>query len=437
MSPQSGPPVSYIRPVYGPADDGIIRMYAGDLSVTDDGATHLVQGDVVYRFGPRPGVYVHLASDESWLFHFGMSGDETVIAPPSGISLEPPTLSMVPVRPENAGGWAEHVPRIGNMVAGDIAAVDRLIIHVTAPLTDRPLPTCETHQGEQGQLDFTLPGWNLRLAEVDEWKQEENFPFIIEAAPDSSPITEEAVNRLEWRLFVLLSFIAGKEVGLGVVAGLDDVDQVVWGSWATTRTGSGQWRWCPDHLVNDALPDLARGFTLLSANPTLEKVVDRAINLQLTANGTQPMDARIPLACSGLELLAWAVLQTKQWLTTDAFGKLTAAQSLRLLLHWAGIPVEVPTAFVAMEARRRGLGQLDLTGPDVLNKIRNDLVHPPKRLADLEWPTGDEMEEAWRLSMDYLELVILRLLDYQGEYFPHLQLKPRWVTDTERVPWAK
>lgn len=66
--------------------------------------------------------------------------------------------------------------------------------------------------------------------------------------------------------------------------------------------------------------------------------------------------------------------------------------------------------------------------------VRNDLVHPPRRLSDPEWPTSDELLEAWQLATWYLELVILRVLGYNGEYVNRLQLHG-WAGQTEQVPW--
>ncbi|TDC63553.1 hypothetical protein E1200_21990 [Actinomadura sp. GC306] len=436
-SANSAPP--YIRPLYRPAADGVVRLYAGDLSVTDHkGTTYQARGDLEFRFAPRPGFYAHLASDEQWLFHLKWGTDVATIEPLAGASLDPPTRSELPARPEHLKYWADRLFRISTLEAGDISNVHWLLIHVSGRLSDQLFPVCQTDAEEQGQLAFELPSWKLRLAAADEWREGEEFPFVIEAVPQNLPVTSEDAGQLQRRLFLLLSFIAGREVELGATAGLDSTGRVVWATWETPRIGTGQWRWCPDHLVNDALPELARGFTQLAADPTMEKVADRAINLNLTANGTQPLDVRIPVVASGLELVGWAVLQTQQWLTTDAVGKLNAAHMLRLLLQWANISIDMPSSFTALEARRAAFNnQPDEAGPDLLTTLRNNLVHPPKKLAKLEWPTDDEMKQAWRLGMHYLELVILRLLDYQGQYLPRLQLINKWVTDTETVPWAK
>jgi hypothetical protein len=147
------------------------------------------------------------------------------------------------------------------------------------------------------------------------------------------------------------------------------------------------------------------------------------------------LDVRIPVACSGLELLAWAVLQRWQWLTRDGLGRLPAAGRVRLLLQWAGIRVELPAQLGALAARRGRLGQPDMAGPELVFDVRNGLVHPPKRIEEPEWPDPNELFEAWQLATWYLELVVVRLLGYQGEYRSRLRLEG-WTYDTELVPWS-
>lgn len=155
----------------------------------------------------------------------------------------------------------------------------------------------------------------------------------------------------------------------------------------------------------------------------------------LTADGSEVLDVRIPIACSGLELLSWAVLQRQEWLTAEALDRATAATSLRLLLKWAEIPIEIPDHFEALNARRTGVGQADWAGPEALFNVRNRLVHPPKRIDDPEWPSSNELVESWQLATWYLELALLRLLEYRGDYQCRLRLG-RWPGENEPVPWT-
>lgn len=98
-------------------------------------------------------------------------------------------------------------------------------------------------------------------------------------------------------------------------------------------------------MVESVLPTLAQGVSGLARDVATQKIVSRAIRYWMAANARGVvLDVKIPVACSGLELLAWAVLQQRGWLTTESVNKLNVAAHLRLLLHCMSIPVGRPCA---------------------------------------------------------------------------------------------
>lgn len=286
-------------------------------------------------------------------------------------------------------------------------------------------------------MSFPLPGWALCLAKVD--SRENQFRFVAEATPDHVPIATSDVEQLTRRLRTVLGLVAGRDVGLMPV-GVDDTGDVVWSRWGAPRFSPEKAvpSWCPRHLVRNALPALAAGITELTADPSLETVVERSVQHLLAANERIALDVRIPVICSGLEMLAWAVLQRREWLTPDTLGKrpkIPVSARVRLLLQWAQIPVGIPSRMAALTRRRNSLGHPTWAGPEVTFNVRNRLVHPPDRLDSPQWPTHDELIEAWELSTWHLELCILRTLGYRGEYRSRLQ-RTGWAGTTEPVPWC-
>jgi hypothetical protein len=364
------------------------------------------------------------------------AGNRPSVALPPDASLEPPTGSAVPTKPNGITSWAECDIPIDSLEGGNIASAKRLILHIVGPLTDYPLPVCQTDLGNQGQLSFVLPGWDLHLAEADRLAPVTDFSFVIEAVPHTLPFDEEEARLLHRRVFMLLSFMAGGQIGVGPIAGLDAADRVIWiergAPWVQLERFG--WRWCPDRLVNTTLPTLAGGLRSLAADPGLEACVDRAITLLHAAEEPGVLDVKIPIACSGLELLSWSLLQHRQWLIPDDLRKLSAGSRTRLLLQWAGIPIDLPADFNGLAARQNRLSQPSWAGPDLVFNVRNGVVHPPKRLNDPEWPAPDELWEAWRLAMWHLELAVMRILAYNDQYLSRVKPTSRtWQTDP--VPW--
>jgi hypothetical protein len=428
-----------IEPVYRPSGDGAIVVYAGDLLLTMGADEHVVPGNLALRLSPRPEFSAQVAGRGAWLLAPASDSQHLTVALPPGTALDPPTDLVSSARPEGAASGAYVSVPINRMRAGELGLAQRLLVHVSGPLSRYPLPSRETGSSQQAQpqLPWTLSGWDLRLAEVGGPTAVDEFSFVVEAIPRDLPFDLDATERLCSQVFLLLSLIAGQEIGVAPVVGVDAAGRVVWVDWGAPRYRPEQsaWRWCPMHLVNQALPALATGLSSLADDPALQQVVDRAGRHLLAANGPEVLDVRIPVACSGLELLSWAVLQRHQWLTRDGLGRLPAKGRVRLLLQWAGIPVELPAQFGALAARRGHLGQLDVAGPELIFDVRNNLVHPPKRIDEPEWPNRDQLLEAWQLATWYLELAVLRLLGYQGEYVSRLQLGG-WDFDTEIVPWS-
>ena len=138
-------------------------------------------------------------------------------------------------------------------------------------------------------------------------------------------------------------------------------------------------------------------------------------------------------ACTALETLCWAILvETERWLTggraTDGgeneFDKLTLAGKIRLLLRWAGISTEIPKTLPKLSQEAKGR---NWDGPQVAIWVRNRVVHPDRRdqLAD------EIAIESLRLALWYTELVVLKLLGYDGYYRDRLD-----TGGIKRVPWA-
>lgn len=138
-------------------------------------------------------------------------------------------------------------------------------------------------------------------------------------------------------------------------------------------------------------------------------------------------------ACTALETLCWAILvETERWLTggrpTDGgeneYDKLTTAGQIRLLLRWAGISTEIPSSLPKL-SRKAASGNWD--GPQTVVWVRNRVVHPDRR----EQLVDGLSAESLHLAMWYAELVVLRLLGYDGYFRDRLDSGA-----IKRVPWV-
>jgi hypothetical protein len=407
-------------------------LYAGEL-IFELGSRQLVAaGQIELQIHPAAALFAHVAGPNSDLAHLFLHGSEVGVSMPAGAPLAPPRSSTLPER-QGKESWFEQRIFLTDLASGDLSKATRLVFHVSPSVQ---LPRFRLGDPSGPDIHFNLPGWDLRLVPVVGEVDERAFAAVVEAR-STAPLTLELVECLSYRLFVLLSFVSGREVGVGPVCGLDDDDQIVWAQWAPPRlrTGKASATWCPAHVLPHALPAVADGFSSLTSDPGLQAVVDRAVEMLLSADSPEIVDVRVMTACAGLELLAWATLQRHGWLDTDAFAKINTSSAVRLLCRWAGVHPDLPDALPALQTRRKQVGPADGGGPEMLFGVRNRVVHPPKKLDDPAWPNGDELFESWQLATWYLQLTLLRLLRYSGQIWSRLRLG-RSEMDVEQVPWA-
>jgi hypothetical protein len=423
-------------PVYHSDEDGLIVVYVGELEVKA-GEDHLgtVTGQLELRLSPRTSFRARFAGPfsvvgpASWL---ASGGRDRTVTVPDGSVLTPPAEPLVIDRADDRA-WVDDDVWVGGITAGELGHAERFLFHFSSGFA----PKSRVRGDGSQPISFTLPGWDVLVAPTGpEAADERDFGGVVEAVPDRDPSIED-IERLRDRLYVLLSFVAGREIGFAAICGLDSGGAVVWVEWGAPRLRPGQpsaW-WCPSFMAATALRDLAIGFGTLASDPALEKIAHRALDHLLAADSDEVLDVRIPVACSGLELLSWAILRRNGWLGQDSFQQLTAAARVRLLLQWAEVPVSLPGQFAALSGRRNRLGQTDWEAPELLFNVRNGLIHPPRRLADPEWPSLDDMVECWQFATWALQLVLLRLFGYANSYWSRLRLG-RPSVDVEPVPWA-
>jgi hypothetical protein len=143
------------------------------------------------------------------------------VALPADAVLDAPTGRMPTARTEATARWVDVPIPIGRMTTGDLQLAQRLLLHVSGPLSRWPLPSREIGSEEQPQLCWSLSGWDLRLAEAGGPKAVDDLSFVIEATPHDLPLDPDATERLCSQVFLLLSLIAGQEIGVAPVVGMN------------------------------------------------------------------------------------------------------------------------------------------------------------------------------------------------------------------------
>ena len=132
-----------------------------------------------------------------------------------------------------------------------------------------------------------------------------------------------------------------------------------------------------------------------------------------------------------LELLTCvAFLEENSLMSEKAFEGLDAADKVRVLLFWLGVPAAVPDRYAALKARETGAD-----APKAVTEIRNAIIHPTNSNgAKREKIDMNAVYEAWQLNLWYVELALLKLIGYSG---PYSNRTTREITGaSELTPWT-
>jgi hypothetical protein len=286
-----------VEPTYRPSgEQGEIVLYAGGLDVTLGDQTRRVNGQLELRLAAGP-IVARFAGPPSDALHFAAAHEAAAtVSVPVGASLVPPLTTMLP---KMGGGtdWIEaRIPIRSELAAGELANARRFILHISGALKASSFPRTEIlGGGSQQQLRFRLPPWELVIAPIDRPAGDRDFTAVVDArllTPATGVGVEMSIDRLISRLFILLSFISSREVGVGPVCGLSEAGALIWAKWGSPRLrpGTPGVRWCSRHLVARVLPEIAQGFAALSTDEATEAVVERAIQHLLAADGSEALD---------------------------------------------------------------------------------------------------------------------------------------------------
>lgn len=289
-------------------------------------------------------------------------------------------------------------------------------------------------------------GWAITLDEVADHKERiaalnANSGFAVThagrleredgtlfKASDARPV----LNALRW----YVSFCSGQWTGPFLTTGFDPTGVRVWETWDQARTAPFRHRrsWL-DRCHRRGFEEPFPTFLNLWLDDAWEEVVRLAIHWYVEANAQAgSVEGAIVLTQTAFELLASAVLvENHGWISADGYEKLAAADRIRLLFMWAGIPTAIPAELDDLTRAAKADNWPD--APTGMTMVRNTITHPTRKNREKfgKHPTGVRTD-VWSLGLWALELCLLRLFGYRGEYGN--RITQRYVGQVEVVPWA-
>lgn len=291
-------------------------------------------------------------------------------------------------------------------------------------------------------------GWRVTLDKVNHETIFEEVEAVSGSAithvgklerTDGSTFSKDDADRLLEGLFRYLSFCRGSWAAPVLVVGQDANDIRVFEQWRDWKI-QPWWRtatWFNDFSVEGFEAGLP-GFWKLWNNETWNEPLLLALHWYCEANmSAGGVEGSVILAQAAFELLAWTLLvEDRTVLSEDGFQKLPAMDKLRLLISHCGIPLEIPLSLATLSSVAKAENWVD--APQALTEYRNALVHanPKKRQRVLSVDVAAR-HDAWDLSLWYLELVLLRLFEYEGQYSNRIRRVGFRGDEVEPVPWKR
>ena len=131
------------------------------------------------------------------------------------------------------------------------------------------------------------------------------------------------------------------------------------------------------------------------------------------ANAIEPAYLSVIFAQIALENLSWNILVERERIKKRKdFNGMSAPKRIRELLSWMGVSPDIPPELTDL---RRVAPKED--GPQAIVQIRNDVVHAPiKRRCSTDVEHVYAISQAAELSLYYVELALLRCMNYRGPY---------------------
>lgn len=336
-----------------------------------------------------------------------------------------------------------------NRYVVETSPADTNICHVVAHLFNFPNFRSEEHFISKGQsccaITLKVDGWKIIISENEKTDSilkslKKNGGFAITHAAriereDGSAFSSTELNDLLTCFRHYLTFILGRWAGLALPIGYDTHGNKVFEQLNLPQIAPGRWKenspWPAGKGI--FLKETFPGFYKLWQKPLWKKTLKETLYWYSQACEVGRgfgVDTGLILTQAALELLAWTYcVQDKQLKTEIEFDKMAAHKRLRMLFEELRIPLDLPGYLSILDDHSDFEFNEDKPkdGPIAITWARNSLIHPPKtgrtEFQDLAY------FDAWKLSLWYIDRVILKLCGYEGEYRNRLKHDERCIED--------
>jgi hypothetical protein len=287
-----------------------------------------------------------------------------------------------------------------------------------------------------GSVTITAENWATTITEISSTSTvveqlKEHGGFGITHTASISKLDRTTINQAEatahlYTLRQFFTFVLGRKCSEVIAYGIDQNGlnqwQIVGGGQIDPWDDQNGW-FCEQQV--SSLAAIFPGFFKLWQDESWSSAIKMAIYWRAEGNSINT-DGGLILIQAALEKVAWTYLSH---LDNPPTKRKKFAIVLRELLDSLNIPTAIPNELADLYQLGSTLNQ---DGPNILATHRNELIHPdPSKDLKGEKP---QYYEAWVLASWYLEVALLNLFGYNGNY--RNRVTARFRGQVELVPWA-
>ncbi len=298
--------------------------------------------------------------------------------------------------------------------------------------------TIRYHPGHasRSRLVLEAEGWVFTIDEVKEIselikkiKHSRGYAIThavkLEQKDGSNFSSEDAKSQID-ALYYFLSFARGFYTSPVLLVGHDENDNKIWEEWGTYNTTV--YKSVPSWFIEENSHTLAQMFPNFMKywnDPKWNEAIKTSIIWYVDSNIMfNNINGLIIWVHSALELLFNVYCDNNQITITS---ETQAYQKIKKLLSELGISENPPptlTEFVKLAKELKNLGDAQLDGSEVFSRVRNYITHSNPNSSTHKFShqvihktSSEARYEVLTLGLWYVEMILLKLFSYQGQYF--------------------
>lgn len=411
------------------ANEHVILISDEEMLLRKDTSTCFQgRGRIALEWLPRPSIRFHVDSiikNEADIFSNNLLGKYELFAKTSSRSFLAYVTEVNISMESNAyiQGWIENEIFPLGLEIG--SALFSLANFNTTGRHVRDAAGCTIRTARS---EFEADGWKITLDAIQdrEGKLQKKLKAtggygithtgLIERT-DKSIFRSNDLNDLLDDLFWFFSFCRGFRTRPLLIKMCDKEKINYWLPISCPQIDSWQGRQLWFDNIKCSLDTVFPGFIRRVRQPIWTKPIKNAIHWYLEVHAQAgAVEGAIVFGQTALEMLGWTLLvDERRLLSVKGYDDLPAADKIRILLSTCGIPLEIPAKLMNLNQTSKAENWQD--GAQCVAEIRNAVVHPSaKKRRKLGQISFKAKIDTWQLCLWYLELVLLRLFDYSGQY---------------------